>query len=240
MSGFSTRYQWPLAGILAVGAFAMVASTIRPNRIDDCANPSAMLDLEQIGWAGAVANPTDRLLSGHVQWSEGLMESYSAPPQSGRLPRKAQSRRQSRQWWARELLDTGSGGLTVRVVRSFNPFYMRQRATTILGIALVPDEREVRRVSTPFGDLDLHVLRKYAGERSQVVVYAYIFEGKSVETPLLAEVAALPATLLYGAKPLTLLIVHANREHGSLGPAEDEAIAWVEAAWGYYQDVCRP
>lgn len=238
MSVFSTRYQWPLAGILAVGAFALVASSIRPNRTDDCANPRAMLDLEQIGWAGTVTNPPDRLLSGHVQWSEGLMGSHSAPPQSELQPRKAQSRRQSRQWWTRESRDVDSGTLNVRVVRSFNPFYVRQRATSILGIALVPDESLVRRVSTPFGDLDLHVVRKYAGERSQVVVYAYIFEGRSVETPLLAEVAALPTTLLHGAKPLTLLIVHATREHGSLGTAEDEAIAWIEAAWGYYQDVC--
>jgi hypothetical protein len=199
-----------------------------------------MLDLEQIGWAGSVVNPTDRLLSGHVQWSEGVMESYSAPQKLGRQPRKAQSRRESRRWWTRELQDAGFGTLNVRIVRSFNPFYLRQRATAILGIALVPDARVVRRVSSPFGDLDLHVLRKYAGERSQVVVYAYIFDGRSVETPLLAEVAALPTTLLHGAKPLTLLIVHTTREHGSLGPAEDEAIAWIEAAWGYYQDVCRP
>ena len=218
----------------------MVASSIRPYRVDDCANPSAMLDLEKIGWAGSVANPSNRRLSGHVQWSEGVMDSYSAPEQSKRGPGMMKSRRRERLWWARDLQAAGSGALTVRVVRSFNPFYLRQRATAILGITLVPDARVVRRVSSPFGDLDLHVLRKYAGERSQVVVYAYIFEGRSVETPLLAEVAALPATLLYGAKPLTLLIVHATREHGSLGPAEDEAIAWIEAAWGYYQDVCRP
>ena len=238
MSVFSTRYQWPLAGLLAVGAFAIVANSVRPNRVDDCTNPSAMLDLEEIGWAGSVTNPANRLLSGHVQWSEGVMESTSAVRQSGRQPRRVQPGRQGRHWWAREMQDGDSGVLTVRVVRSFNPFYMRQRATAILGIQLVPDAREVRRVSTPFGDLDLHVLHKYAGEKSQVVVYAYIFEGRSVETPLLAEVAALPSTLLHGAKPVTLLIVHASREHGYLGPAEDEAIAWVEAAWGYYRDVC--
>lgn len=236
----SPRYAWPLLAVLLVGSVPIVAGTLRPRRVDDCADPAAMLNLAAVGWAGEVTERSERHGSGHVQWTEG---SFAPRPGSGdaaNFPGGARHRGRDRRWWSREAPSSEPSSLTVRVVRSFNPFFLRQRAATALGVHLVPDRREVRRVSTPSGDLVVHVLRKHSASKSKVLAYTYIFDGNSVEVPILAEAAALPSTLLHGARPVTLLLVYADREHGYLEPAVDEAIAWLVDTWSYYQATCRP
>ena len=61
-----------------------------------------------------------------------------------------------------------------------------------------------------------------------------------MELPILAELAALPSTLLQGAQPVTLLLATASRDHDHLDPAVAEGIAWLGDTWSYYQAVCRP
>ena len=237
----SPRYAWPLLVVLLVGAVPMVAGTLAPRRVDDCADPAAMQRLAEAGWAGEVTERSERHRSGHVQWTEGVVATRPGSEDVANFSAGTQRSGTGRKWWSRGGGAPGeTPSLSVRVVRSFNPFYLRQRATTALNVQLVPDNSAVMRVATPFGDLVVHVLRKYAASKAQVVVYTYIFEGQSVEMPILAEAAALPSTLLHGARPVTLLLASASRDHGYLEPAVTEAIAWLGDAWGYYQAVCQP
>ena len=236
----SPRYAWPLLVVLLVAAVPMVAGTLMPRRVDDCADPVAMQRLAEAGWAGEVTERPERHRSGHVQWTEGTVATRPGSEDAANFSGGARRPGTGRKGWFRGGASAEAPSLSVRVVRSFNPFYLRQRATTALGVQLVPDDREVRRVSTPFGDLVIHVLRKYAASESQVVAYTYIFDGKSVEMPILAEAAALPSTLLQGAQPVTLLLASASRHHGYLEPSVVEALAWLGDAWSYYETVCQP
>ena len=236
----SPRYAWPLLVVLLVAAVPMVAGTLMPRRVDDCADPAAMQRLAEAGWVGEVTERPERHGSGHVQWTEGFMEPRPGSKDAANLSGGARRPGAGRKWWSRGGPSAEAPSLSVRVVRSFNPFYLRQRATTALGVQLVPDDHEVRRVSTPFGDLVVHVLRKYAASKAQMVAYTYIFDGKSVEMPILDELAALPSTLLQGAQPVTLLLATASRDHGYLEPAVAEGVAWLGDTWGYYQAVCNP
>lgn len=213
MTVLSSRYAAALVAILAVALVPASAQRLRPARIDPCAAPEALRATSMIAGSLPGGERVEKLGDdGHLQWSEGTIES----PYRGRPP------------------------LRFALIRSFDARPLYIRSTSFIEEKLEPESQRDEEIATDRGPLPITLVTDDTGAVGRTVVYAFVYEGRPVRSPFLAQLRTALPHLLTGPRPLTLLLVSGEGPRGHREELVRRATEWLADAYEYFDDVCHP
>jgi hypothetical protein len=109
----------------------------------------------------------------------------------------------SEDWAEREYRRVGETPVTVLAVRSYDMKRLYHHPELAVSEADYETAR-VSAVSTPQGQLDVHVLTARDGKPG-LAAYALIYRGRTVTNPLLFQLTVAPELLVMGRRPLALV-----------------------------------
>jgi len=218
-SAAGTRVHTPVshrfAGALAIlAALALVPVALHSYarlRVDDCANPAALVSAEA-SVDGERAAYMQRNFDA-LQWREGVLApADGAPPLQIALVRTFDPKllyyRGTRRLWG----DVEPGGDTVEWLESDDG-----------RLPIVRSRLKHERAESP----------------TSIVAALLIYEGEPVETGWRAQLRAAPRQLLTGARPMTMFAVRGDVNPSNRAAAEARARAYLLDSWRTYRAICN-
>ncbi|MGH7292531.1 MAG: exosortase/archaeosortase family protein, partial [Myxococcota bacterium] len=207
----SDRHAGALAVLAGVALVPVGLHSYARLRVDDCANPAALVPVEASvdgERAAFMARSFDA-----VQWREDVLApANGAPALSTVLVRTFDPKlvyyRGTRRLWT----DVAPGGDTVEWLESDD--------------GRVPILRSSREHDRP-------------GAPGSVIAALLIYEGEPVETGWRAQLRAAPRQLVSGARPMTMFAVRADTTTANRAAAEARARTWLLESWRTYRAICR-
>lgn len=210
MSAVSGRHGRALVAILAVALVPVAANTLRPRRHDPCSNPGALIATSLIPSVNPKGEQWDKRKNGVIQWSLGTIPVPGAP----------------------------GNPLQFEIVRSY---VARDLYQNTLGFAWKKVEAEdhlVFEVGGPGQEAPIHVVHDHTGRRSRTIAYLFIYGNRPVGSPFLYQLSLAPRELIFGQKPLTLVVVHGTSPRHHTEAVDSVARRFLGDAWAFYQRSC--
>jgi hypothetical protein len=207
----SDRYAKWLVAIFLLFALPVLAVDLWPRRRDDCRNPDLLFVTSLIEGSKPLGESKRAFSRDVVQWSKGELVRASPldPP------------------------------IRFQIVRSFDTRALYTTPTYLVEGTLDAELHEVEHVRTAAGPLPIHVAIDHTRSPSRFAAWAFVFDGRAVESPFLTILASAPRQLIGGSLPLTVLIVDGISLRHDVASATDTAKRWLASAWVQIATVCR-
>lgn len=212
MIRLSDRYAWPLAALLSVALVPVAWHAGDRRQPETCAGTGHRLDPFGLPGAGSVRERGEQLGRHVVQWTEGRVS-----PRGPTAPR-----------------------LEFTVLRSFDPARLYVRPANFVSGAMEPERHELEWLATDGEPLPIHWISDETRRRVQLAGYLFVYEGRPVARPWLAQLTSAVAQIRSGTQPMTLLLVHGEVEPVQVEDAREAARAWLAAAWRHHEAACTP
>lgn len=214
MTPFSGRYTIAVALLLGLVSIVPLATLAASRRVDECANPEALLDVSSLP-----RSRLERELPAHAhrkefvtQWTLGL----------ARPERK------------------GTNEIHFRILRSFDPRFLYQKptgfveaGTQVHGYPIEPRTLDVDGQAVP-----IRLVRAFGLGKTRVVGFLFVYEGRPVASPLRAQLGSAVSQLVGGSTPLTFYIVSQEGARELEDDIVETVEEWLAAAWEHYRQSC--
>lgn len=207
----SDRYAGALAILAGLALVPIALHSYGQFRVDDCANPAALVPAE----AGVDAERAAFMARSFdaVQWREDVLAPANGAPALETVlvrtfdPKLVYYRGTRRLW-----IDVAPGGDTLEWLESDDG-----------RLPILRSSRAHDRPETP----------------GSVIAALLIYEGEPVETGWRAQLRAAPRQLVSGARPMTMFAVRADTTPANRAAAEARARAWLLDSWRTYRAICN-
>jgi len=200
----------PLIAILLPAVVVMLFQQYGRSRVDDCADPSALIALDlALGTTG-----TREFFEKHdgtrIQWTEGLIPVDSP------------------------YIDP----LRFRILRSHNPKPLYRTPTSFVREKITEDWSELARVQADGVELPVHKIYGHDEEDVLFSAYLFIYDSRPVENPYTTQLRDVVGQLVSGGHPLTLVAISGNVRGDRFQIADRAATDWLARFWKHYQAAC--
>jgi hypothetical protein len=132
--------------------------------------------------------------------------------------------------------------LEFHVVRSFDPRRIYVHPHALLGRRFEPDASQIEWLAD--GHERIPVRRLEASDPLRGLLrrafLLYVYDGRPVEDPFLAQLRGALPQVLEGTRPLTLFLVAGDATPDQIDEVETRARQWLSAAWRFYERTCAP
>ena len=78
------------------------------------------------------------------------------------------------------------------------------------------------------------------GRTGMLAAYLLVYDGEPVDEPYLNQALAAPASILFGALPMTAFFVATKLEVDQAESVRARQIEWLEDSWRSYRSICFP
>lgn len=210
MSAVSTRHGTAIAALFALALVPVGWNTLRPRRVDPCRNPGELIATSLIPGTRSGGERWERRSADVIQWSEGTVP----VPGDVREP------------------------LHFQIVRSYNARRLYANPLVLAFQKVEAEDHELIPVGSGSGQATIHLVHDHTQRRSRVIAYLYIYGNRPVSSAFLHQVAVAPRELIFGQRPLTLLLVAGTAPHRRTERADAAAKRWLTQAWEFYEKSC--
>ena len=216
MTPVSPRYAVPALVMLSLSMVLVLSHALHPRYVDDCANPEALLATSMI----------ERFRTPRAEWREHWAR-----------------HRPERVQWSEATVPFGENGkdpLHLLIIRSFRAASLAQRPIGLLPAPFEPERRNNSVVGRGSRGLPIHRVYDDTRALTRLAAYVFVYDGRPVSNPFLAQLRSAATQIVRGTRPLTLLLAEGSSPSGQLEALEERLDEWLIAAWDYYRSVCTP
>jgi hypothetical protein len=205
----STRYVPLLLGVSVLLALPMIRSRFELRRVEDCAHPSALMELGRLPGSGRIAERYEKYDLDVRQWTEAKLR-----PQGPRMKLRAV------------------------MMRSFRPIDLYTRPPAKLLGPIESSQRRIDRVEVDGEELPIQTVRDSSKGRHTLASWLFLYEGEPVQRPLWSQLRHAASQVWSGTRPLTLLLVAGPVDPSKGEQARELAQRWIVDAYRLYRDAC--
>jgi hypothetical protein len=142
-------------------------------------------------------------------------------------------------------VDSGVSGiapLEFHVVRSFDPRRIYVHPHAMLERRFEPDDSQIEWLVDGGERIPVRRLEASDPLRGSLrrAFLLYVYDGRPVEDPFLAQLRGAVPQVLGGTRPLTLFLIAGDATPDQIGRVEDRARQWLSSAWRFYERTCIP
>ena len=216
MTPISPRYALPVLAMLSLTLVLVLSHALHPRYVDDCANPEALLATAMI----------ERYRTPRAEWKEHWAR-----------------HRPDRVQWSEATVPFGENGknpLHLLIIRSFRAASLSRRPIGLLPDLFQPEHRNSSHVERGSTRLPIHRVYDDTRAFTHIAAYFFVYAGRPVNNPFLAQLRSAATQIVRGTRPLTLLLAEGSSPSGQLEALEERLEEWLIAAWDYYRSVCTP
>lgn len=210
MSAISTRHGAAIAALLALAIVPVAWNTLHPHRVDPCRNPGELIATSLIPGSRPGGERWERRSDDVIQWSQGTV----AVPGDVREP------------------------LHFQIVRSYDARQLYSNPLDLAFHKVEAEDHELIPVGSGSRQATIHLVHDHTAVRSRVIAYLYVYGNRPVSSAFLHQLAMAPRELVFGQRPLTLLLVAGTAPHRRTEHADAAAERWLTQAWEFYQQSC--
>jgi hypothetical protein len=73
----------------------------------------------------------------------------------------------------------------------------------------------------------------------QIVVYVYLYSGRSIRSPFVQRMREVPSALWKGSAPIDLVMISGMVRSVKADGVEREILDWMQQIWTHYRETCR-
>ncbi|NNL67484.1 MAG: hypothetical protein HKP30_14640 [Myxococcales bacterium] len=199
-----------LLGLLLLLLVPILRARYDVRRVETCARPEALRDL--------------RAVPGTVISSERLERLDADVPH----------------WTLADLRTVNGVKLRGLLARSYRPIDLYTRPPSALLGKFEAGERLVEELEVDGERLPIQTIYDSSNGKNAMATYLFVYDGKPVEHPALAQLATAPSQIWNGTRPLTLLMVAGPVIPPRRPEARTRATDWLVSAYRHHQKACSP